>query len=140
MGADAVLLGTRLLVTEELWIHPEAKQRVVRGDGTESVIVKKRLRDHHRVLRNDSAEAVLALDEQGVTDFERYRPHVMGALAHQAYVSGDLRSGMLDYGPAAVFAQAIESAEAIIDGLIDEARAAIARVQHLQRQPAKDFA
>jgi nitronate monooxygenase len=55
-------------------------------------------------------------------------------------VSGDLRSGMLDYGPAAVFAQAIESAETIIDGLIDEARAAIARVQHLQRQPAKDFA
>jgi nitronate monooxygenase len=140
MGGDAVLLGTRLLVTEELWIHPEAKQRVVRGDGTESVIVKKCLRDHHRVLRNDSAEAVLALDDQGVTDFERYRPHVMGALAHQAYVSGDLRTGMLDYGPAAVFADAVESAETIIDGLIDGARAAIARVHQLQRQPAKDFA
>jgi nitronate monooxygenase len=140
MGADAVILGTRMLVTEELWIHPEAKQRVVRGDGTESVVVKKSLRDHHRVLRNESAEAALALDEAGVTDFEQYRPHVMGALAHQAYVSGDLRKGMLDYGPAAVFADAIESAETIIDRLIDEARTAVARVHALQPAPTKELA
>ena len=61
MGGDAVLMGTRMLVAEELWIHPSAKERVVRGDGTESVIVKKSLRDHHRVYRNESAEAALAL-------------------------------------------------------------------------------
>jgi NAD(P)H-dependent flavin oxidoreductase YrpB (nitropropane dioxygenase family) len=136
---DAVILGTRMLVTEELWIHPEAKRRVVHGDGTESVVVKKSLRDHHRVLRNESAEAALALDEAGVTDFEQYRPHVMGALAHQAYVSGDLSKGMLDYGPAAVFAEAIESAETIIDRLIDDASAAVARVGALQT-PARNFA
>lgn len=132
MGADAAILGTRMLVTKELWVHEQVKQRVVRGDGTESVIVKKSLRDHHRVWRNASAEAVLALDEAGVTDFEQYRPHVMGALAHQAYASGDLSTGMLDYGPAAVFADAIESAETIIDRLIDEARAASARLNTLQ--------
>lgn len=132
MGADAVVMGTRLLVAEELWIHPAAKQLVLRGDGTESVVVKKSLRDHHRVYRNDSAEAALALDDAKVTDFEQYRPHVMGALAHQAYVSGDTRKGMLDYGPAAVFADALESAEAIIDRIIDDARAASRRLESLQ--------
>lgn len=132
MGADAAILGTRMLVTKELWVHEQVKQSVLRGDGTESVIVKKSLRDHHRVRRNASAEAALALDDAGVTDFEQYRPHVMGALAHQAYVSGDLSTGMLDYGPAAVFADAIESAETIIDRLIDEARAASARLDTLQ--------
>jgi NADH:quinone reductase (non-electrogenic) len=139
MGADAAILGTRMLVTEELWIHPEAKRRVLHGDGTDSVVVKKSLRDHHRVLRNESAEAALALDEAGVTDFEQYRPHVMGALAHQAYVNGDLSKGMLDYGPAAVFADAIESAETIIDRLIDDASAAVARVSALQN-PARNYA
>ena len=132
MGADAVVMGTRLLVTEELWIHDDAKQHVVRGDGTESVVVKKSLRDHHRVYRNDSAEAALALDDAKVTDFEQYRPHVMGTLAHEAYVSGDIRTGMLDYGPAAVFADAIETAETIIDRLIDDACAATARLGSLQ--------
>ena len=121
MGADAVLMGTRMLVTEELWIHRNAKDLVVRGDGTDSVVVKKSIRDHHRVYRNASAEAALALDDAQVTDFERYRPHVMGALAHEAYTSGDMSLGMLDYGPAAVFADAVEPAETIIDRFIDDA-------------------
>jgi nitronate monooxygenase len=132
MGADAVLMGTRMLVTEELWIHPATKNLVVNGDGTESVVVKKAIRDHHRVFRNASAEAALALDDAKVTDFEQYRPHVMGALAHQAYVSGDTRTGMLDYGPAAVFADVIESAEAIFDRLIDDARTASERLSALE--------
>jgi NAD(P)H-dependent flavin oxidoreductase YrpB (nitropropane dioxygenase family) len=132
MGADAVLMGTRMLVTEELWIHPTTKDLVVNGDGTESVVVKKALRDHHRVFRNASAEAALALDDAKVTDFEQYRPHVMGALAHQAYVSGDTRTGMLDYGPAAVFADVVESAEAIFDRLIDDARTASERLSALE--------
>jgi nitronate monooxygenase len=136
MGADAVILGTRMLVTEELWIHPRLKQIVVEGDGTESVVVKRAIRDHHRVLRNESAEAVLVLDEAKVTDFEPYRAHVMGTLAHQAYLSGDPRKGMLDYGPAAVFADAVEPAEAIFDRLIDDARTAIHRLNFLQdRRP-----
>jgi NADH:quinone reductase (non-electrogenic) len=141
MGADAVLMGTRMMVTEELWIHPSAKELVVRGDGTESVVVKKAIRDHHRVYRNTSAEAALALDDAKVTDFEQYRPHVMGKLAHQAYLSGDTRSGMLDYGPAAVFADAIESAEVIIDRLVDDALAATARLgaAHMSARPAGSY-
>ena len=132
MGADAVVMGTRLLVTQELSIHDAVKEQVVRGDGTESVVVKKAIRDHHRVWRNASAEAALALDDAKVTDFEQYRPHVMGALATRAYESGDTRTGMLDYGPAAVFAHAIESAETIIDSLIDDALAASQRLHLLK--------
>jgi NADH:quinone reductase (non-electrogenic) len=132
MGADAIIMGTRMLVTEELWIHRAAKELVLRGDGTESVVVKKAIRDHHRVYRNTSAEAALALDDAHTAEFEPYRPHVMGALAHEAYRSGDTRKGMLDYGPAAVFADAIESAESIIDRVIDDARAASKRLHSLQ--------
>ena len=132
MGGDAVLMGTRMLVTEELWIHPAAKDLVVQGDGTESVIVKKALRDHHRVYRNASAEAALALDDAKVTDFEQYRPHVMGSLTHQAFVSGDTSTGMLDYGPAAVFADAVEPAEVIFDRMIDDAAAAAERLAGLR--------
>jgi NADH:quinone reductase (non-electrogenic) len=132
MGADAIIMGTRMLVTEELWIHRAAKELVLSGDGTESVVVKKAIRDHHRVYRNASAEAALALDDAHTAEFEPYRPHVMGALAHEAYRSGDTRQGMLDYGPAAVFADAIESAESIIDRVIDDARAASKRLRSLQ--------
>ena len=58
MGAEGVVLGSRMLVAEEMWIHRKYKELVVAADGTESIIVKKAIRDHHRVYNNDSARAV----------------------------------------------------------------------------------
>ncbi|MNI98614.1 hypothetical protein D3C73_1574910 [compost metagenome] len=86
-------------------------------------------------MLNDSARAVAALDAAGASDFEHYRPHVMGALATQAYQSGDSRLGMLDYGPAVIFADAIKPVEAIFDEIIDDARNAINRLGQLTRTP-----
>ena len=130
MGAEGIVLGSRMLVAEEMWIHRKYKDLVVAADGTESVIVKKAIRDHHRVYHNESARAVVELDEAKVTDFEQYRPHVMGNLARDAYRSGDPSKGMLDFGPSVVFADRVEPVEAIFDRLIDDAVAALG---HLQR-------
>lgn len=132
MGADAVLIGSRMLVSEELGIHRNHKELVVKGDGTESVIVKTGLRDHHRVLNNESAKAVAALDAAGASDFEQYRPHVIGALATQAYETGDSSQGMLDYGPSVVFADAIKPVEAIFDEMLDDAHRALHRMEQLR--------
>ncbi len=41
MGADGVVLGSRMLVAEEMWINRSYKEMVAAADGTESVIVKK---------------------------------------------------------------------------------------------------
>lgn len=131
MGADAVLMGSRMLVSEELWIHRDYKDRLVQSDGTESVVVKTGLRQHHRVLNNDSAKSVAALDAAGASDFERYRPHVMGTLTTQAYLTGDSRLGMLDYGPSVVFANAVQSVEAIFDEVLDDAQRAMGRLESL---------
>jgi NADH:quinone reductase (non-electrogenic) len=134
MGADAITMGTRMLVAKELWIHCAVKAQVVAGDGTESVVVKTAIRDHHRVLRNESAEAVMALDREQVTEFEKFRPHVMGALAHNAYVTGDTRKGMIDYGHAAVFADAVRPVESIFDEIIDDAVLASSRLSQLMTE------
>ncbi|TLX70644.1 nitronate monooxygenase [Pseudomonas nicosulfuronedens] len=132
MGADAVLMGSRMLVCEELSIHRDYKEQVVQGDGTESVVVKTGLRDHHRVLNNDSAKAVAALDASGASEFEQYKPHVIGALATQAYQTGDSSLGMLDYGPAVAFADAIKPVEAIFDEMLDDAQRALQRLSQLR--------
>ena len=131
MGADAVLMGSRMLVAEELWVDRDYKNRLVQSDGTESVVVKTGLRQHHRVLNNESAKHVAALDAAGTTDFESYRPYVMGKLTTQAYVTGDSRLGMLDYGPSVVFADAVQSVEAIFDEVLEDAHRAMERLGKL---------
>jgi len=131
MGAEGVVIGSRMLVAEELWIHRRYKELVTAADGTESVVVKKAIRDHHRVYLNDSARALLELDDRKVTDFEQYRPHVMGTVTREAYRTGDSSRGMLDFGQATVFADRIEPVEAIFDRLIDDAVAARTRIVQL---------
>jgi len=131
MGAEAVVIGSRMLVAEELWINRKYKEMVAAADGTQSIIVKTAIRDHHRVYHNESARAVAELDSRKVTDFEQYRPHVMGALTREAYHSGDPSKGMLDFGPSVVFAKEIEPVEHIFDRLIDDAGAALKRLGRL---------
>lgn len=129
MGAEGIVMGTRMMVAEELSVHRNYKAFVADADGTESIVVKTAIRDHHRVLANDSATAAARLDQVGVTDFEQYRPHVMGHLATESYRSGDWSRGMLDFGPAAVFADRIAPVESIFDDIIDDAAAALARLR-----------
>jgi nitronate monooxygenase len=133
MGAEGVVLGSRMMVSEEMWVSRRYKEMIRAADGTESVIVKKSIRDHHRVFNNESARAVAALDDLGETDFEKYRPHVAGALAIEAYRTGDPSKGMLDFGPAVVFADEIEPVERIFDRLIDDAVDAMSRLDAIRR-------
>ena len=133
MGCDGVLMGTRMMVAEEIWAHPDFKQRVIDGDGTDSLVTEAIFRNHHRVLANETAQAVCELERQGITDVEAYREHLSGQLARRAYESGDCRQGLLDYGQAACFAEAVEPVSAIVGHMIEEAAAALQRLATLHR-------
>lgn len=132
MGADAVLMGTRFLVAEELWSHRAIKERVLAGDGTDSTVVMAIFRRHHRVLDNEAAREVRRLEAKGVTDFAAYEPIVSGRRVREAYQTGDLSKGMIDYGQGACFADAIEPVETIVDRIVDDAAAACRRLESLK--------
>lgn len=129
LGCEGVLLGTRMLVAEEIPAHRRYKAQIAEGDGTESVVVRQIHRSHHRVLANDATAEILTLEKEGVEDFAPYAPLVAGETTRRAYETGDLRRGLIDYGQGACFARTIEPVEAIIDSLIDEAHSALERLR-----------
>jgi NADH:quinone reductase (non-electrogenic) len=131
MGADAILLGSRMLTASEIWAHTHYKERIMAAGEFDNRVVMKIFKRHHRVLDNEAARAVEELERRGVADFEAYRPLVAGRATRRAYETGDLSQGMLDLGPAAVFAREIKQIEAIFDELIDEAASATARLRKL---------
>ena len=131
-GADAILLGSRMVVAEEVWADRAYKQHVVSIDETAHRLVMQTFRNPHRVLDNETSRAVEALEARGVAEFSEYAPHVAGRLARAAYESGDVSRGMIDMGPSAVFATRIEPLEAIVDGLVDEALRAAERIAALR--------
>lgn len=132
LGADAMLMGSRMLAAEEIWAHPSYKERIVAAGELDHRVVMKVFRDNHRVLDNEDARAVEALELRGDSDFESYRQLVSGQRTREAYASGDTRFGMIDYGPAGVFVRKVESVESIIDGIIDEAAQVLERAAEMR--------
>ncbi len=121
MGADAVLIGTRFLVAQEIWSSPAIKQRLIESRETDTRLVLSSMKNTYRCLDNETSRAVAGLEASGVTDFEPYRALVAGTLQREAYESGDPELGILSMGQACVFAESVEPLEAIVDRLIDEA-------------------
>lgn len=131
LGADAMLLASRMVVSQEIWAHEDYKRHIagLGPDGTR--VIMSIFGDSSRVIDNESAAAVLALEAGGVTDYEAYRPHVRGTLQREAYESGDWTQGTMSIGQSVAFAGPIEPVETIVDGIMAEAVAVRDRLKSL---------
>jgi len=121
LGADGILLGSRMTVAEEIWADDKYKKRVTETVESDTRIVMSIFNDNSRVLDNATAKAVNALEEQGITDFEQYRPLVQGPNQRDAYASGDFDQGTLSMGQSCAFANEIASVENIFDDILGDA-------------------
>ncbi|MBC6404823.1 MAG: nitronate monooxygenase [Rhodospirillales bacterium] len=129
MGADAVTVGTRFTVAEEIWADRAYKERVLAAGSGGSRLVLQSLRSSMRVIDNQAARKVAALEARGVEDFEQLRPLAAGSEAYAAYESGDVERGLLSMGPAAAFAERVEPLGAIVTRMLEEAAMGAGRLQ-----------
>ncbi|CAL8981360.1 Nitronate monooxygenase [Rhodoplanes serenus] len=133
MGADGVVIGTRFLVAEELGAHRDFKEAVVRARETDTVLVMQSVRNTIRILRNETAAAVAAIEARGEGSLETILPLVSGRIGREAYRTGDTRRGALAMGHALAFTSEIEPLARIVDRLVAEAAAAVHRLDGLVR-------
>lgn len=121
LGADGILLGSRMTVASEIWAQTSYKKRVVESISSDTRILLSTFQDNLRVLDNETARKVAALEESQENDFEKYRQFVQGANQRDAYQEGDTEKGLLSMGQSCVFANEIKSVEAIYDEILTEA-------------------
>lgn len=134
MGASAMMLGSRMVVAEEIWAHQDYKNHVTQIDELATRIVMSSFGKQHRVLDNPAAQKVAEMEAAGISDFDAYRGLVAGEHVRNAYQIGDWDRGLIDMGPAGVFARRVEPVEAIIDGIIDQAAQALESVSAAARR------
>ena len=131
LGADGVLVGTRFLVAEEIWAHPDYKRRLVEADETETALILSSIRNTMRVLDNETVERVREIEASGGATLETLMPHIAGRVGRAAYQTGDVSTGALSVGQAVAFADRIEPLAAIVARFEAEAREAMGRVAAL---------
>ena len=101
MGAAGVVMGTGLLLSEEVNAHPDYKRALVDATERDTVLTMQSVRNTIRTLANETTTKVAQLEaENPDIGIHGLMPYVSGKIGHEAYRTGDVSRGMLSAGQA----------------------------------------
>ncbi|MBW1669246.1 MAG: nitronate monooxygenase [Deltaproteobacteria bacterium] len=120
LGAQGVIIGTRLLATQEAPIHEKLKQALVRASELDTMLVMRSIGATHRVWVNAAAKKCVEL-ENARADFSEILKVVGGENAKKMYESGDLDAGIISCGEGIGLAHDIPTVEELFERIIREA-------------------
>lgn len=126
LGADAVQLGTRFLLTEEATVHDNYKQAVLAADVHDTALVGRRNLPV-RGLRNAFAQAIFDAEHDQMPQ-EDYDALFKKSTLKQAALDGDVQWGKVELGQSAGLVSRIEPAAEVVAQLVRELAAATARL------------
>ncbi len=139
MGAAGVVMGTRLLVAEELNAHPGYKQALVDATERDTALTMSSVRNTIRTLANETTAEVARIErENPAVTIQDLLPLVAGRIGREAYRSGDVSKGMLSAGHALGLTDRIEPMADIIARFEGEARGALTRLDTVLPQGAAE--
>lgn len=128
-GLDGVLIGSRFLVAEEISAHRRYKEHLLSCNEHSTVRLLQSLGQTWRVLRNETAQQIEAIERSGAQSHRDFGDLISGLAARDhCYREGDWQHGMVSLGPAIAFAHRIEPLQAIVNDIVQEAKDSIQRL------------
>lgn len=127
LGADAVQLGTRFLMTHEASVHQNYKNAVLKAEVSDPVLVGRRGLPI-RTLNNDFAAAIFSAEKQDVSTDE-YQKLFMSSSLKLAALDGDVTWGKVEAGQSAGLINDILSTAELMENLVHELNEACQRMQ-----------
>jgi nitronate monooxygenase len=128
LGAEAVIMGTRLLVTKEAPIHDNIKTALLNASELDTMLIMRSINATHRVLNNQAANKCLELEEKKADFMEVYEV-IKGENAKQMYDGGDIDKGILACGQGIGLAHDIPTLKELFDRMAKEAEQALSRLK-----------
>ncbi len=127
LGADAVQLGTRFLLTPEAAVHDNYKQAVLAADVHDTALVGRRTLPV-RGLRNAFAQAIFDAERDRMPQ-EEYEALFKKSTLKQAALDGDVAWGKVEAGQSAGLVSRIVPAAEVVAQLVRELAEATGRLQ-----------
>ena len=117
LGAEGVIMGTRLLATQECAIHDNLKQALVKATELDTMVVMQSV-GTHRAWANEAARKCAEIEAAGAS-FEDVLAIVSGDNSRRVYVEGDLDCGIVPCGQAVGQADDIPTVKELFDRIIE---------------------
>ncbi len=129
MGAQGMNMGTRFIATKEAPVHENVKQAIVAASELDTRLVMRPLRNTERVMTNDAVEELLKIEKEKGADlkFEDIIEQVAGVYP-RIMMEGEMDAGAWSCGMVAGLINDIPTCQELIDRIMGEADAIIARM------------
>ncbi|MBW2169298.1 MAG: nitronate monooxygenase [Deltaproteobacteria bacterium] len=120
LGAQGVIIGTRLLATREAPIHDNLKQALLQANELDTMLIMRSIGATHRVWANTAAKKCAEL-EADRAELPEILNIVGGEKAKIMYEKGDLDAGVISCGQCVGLANDIPTVKELFDRIISEA-------------------
>ena len=130
LGADAIVMGTRFVVTKECIAHKNFKQWILDHNEKDTILIQRSIHNMMRAANNRAAQACLALEERGANLEELLRV-ISGDQARKAQKEGDPEAGILVAGQAMGLIHETPTVEELFQSIITDAAAASRRLSEI---------
>ncbi|GAB4353075.1 MAG: nitronate monooxygenase family protein [Candidatus Abyssubacteria bacterium] len=127
LGAEGVVMGTRFLATKECPAHQNFKEWLVEAQETDTMLIERSIRNAVRVMKNETAQKVLEMEQQGAT-LEELIVHISGKLGKNAWTSGDIDGATIACGQNVGLIHEILSVKEVFDSIVNGARQILTRL------------
>jgi nitronate monooxygenase len=130
LGAEGVIIGTRMMATKECPIHDNLKQAFVDASETDTSLVMRSIRNTHRMWRNKAAQQIIDLEAQKAP-LNTIIQAASGQKAEKMYREGDIDAGMVSCGQGVGLIKDIPSVKELLDRMMAEAEEVIGRLKNM---------
>ena len=131
-GAEGVLMGTRFMLSKEAPMCDEIKQYLTSLKETDTMFVLRSLRNSARVIKNEVAEKVAAIEAKGNVQIEDLLPLVSGLKEKEVMETGDLTRGLIHCGQVIGLINDYPSVQEIMERIMTQAVEVVEKVKGLQ--------
>ena len=120
LGAQGVIIGTRLLATKEAPLHEKLKEALVQANELDTMLVMRSIGATHRVWANAAAKKVAELEanQAGLPEILNI---AAGDKAKKMYNEGDLDAGIISCGQGIGIVHDIPTVKELLDRIMGEA-------------------
>lgn len=123
LGAQGVIIGTRLLATQEAPIHQRIKEALVHAEETDTMLVMRSVGSTHRVWANFAAKKCTDMEAQNCS-LQELISVVGGEKARKMYAEGDLDAGVISCGQCVGRCHDIPTMQELLERMMLEAQTA----------------
>ena len=127
LGAHAIQMGSRFVVSKECIAHPNYKEMVLKAKDRSTVVTGRTLGHPVRVIANKLTKQFFEMESSGASNEELEQLGV-GKL-HLATHKGDVDNGSVMIGQIAGMLEEIKSVQEIIDDIVNGLPQAVADLQ-----------